>query len=62
MSKVLSVTVSPQGEITLQTQGFIGPECVEASRFLAQALGITLAEKRTAEFYADTSLPQQLTE
>ena len=39
VSKVIEITVDPKGETTVQTKGFAGSECREASRFVEQALG-----------------------
>ncbi len=62
MSKVIEITVDPKGEATVQTRGFAGSECREASRFVEQALGQKTAEILTPEFYqgqqADQSLKQ----
>ena len=62
MSKVIEITVDPRGQATVQTRGFAGAECREASRFVEQALGHRTAEQLTAEFYqgqlADQSLKQ----
>ena len=49
--KTIEVTVSPTGETTVETKGFTGPACRDASRALEQALGATAAERLTAEFY-----------
>jgi hypothetical protein len=51
MKKVIRVIVSPTGETKVETKGFTGGECREASRFLEQALGQPLGEQLTAEFY-----------
>lgn len=51
MSKIIEITVGPKGETTVQTKGFTGPECNEASRFVEQALGQKTAEVLTAEFH-----------
>ena len=34
MSRVIEVIVSPQGETTVQTKGYAGSECQQASKFL----------------------------
>ena len=47
----IEVVVSPAGEATVQTKGFAGPGCREASRFLEQALGERTADRLTAEFH-----------
>lgn len=51
MSKTIEITVGPKGETTVQTKGFIGGECRDASRFVEQALGQKTAETLTAEFH-----------
>ena len=49
--RIIEVIVSPVGEITVQTKGFVGQDCVTASQFLEQALGVVHRERKTAEFY-----------
>jgi hypothetical protein len=49
--KKIEITVSPTGQTTVQTQGFTGATCQDASRFVEQALGARTSEERTAEFY-----------
>ena len=58
MARVIEVTVSPQGEATVQTKGYAGPECRQASQFLEQALGVTLQDRNTAEFHAESQAQQ----
>lgn len=57
--KTIIVVVSPQGETKLETSGFAGASCQEASRQLEQALGIQQAEQLTAEFHQQQSATQQ---
>jgi hypothetical protein len=60
MSRVIEVTVSPTGETSVQTKGYAGANCVQASKFLEQALGAVTAERMTSEFYAtDTTAQHQ---
>ncbi len=49
--KTIEITVGPKGETTVQTKGFTGGECRDASKFVEQALGQKTAETLTAEFY-----------
>lgn len=49
--KIIEVTISPAGEISLQTKGFAGAACQAASRQLEQALGIKSRERLTTEFH-----------
>lgn len=58
MARIIEVTVSPQGETTVQTKGFVGSECRQASQFIEQALGVTLQDRNTAEYYAETQTQQ----
>jgi hypothetical protein len=51
LSKTIEIVVGPKGETTVQTKGFTGPECRDASKFVEQALGQKTAEQLTAEFY-----------
>jgi hypothetical protein len=58
--KTIEITVSPTGESKVQTRGFAGGECKEASRFIEQALGRRAAETLTAEFYQGQQNAQEL--
>ena len=51
MNKTIEITIGPKGETTVQTKGFSGSECRDASRFIEVALGQKTAEQMTAEFY-----------
>ena len=60
MPRIIEVTVSPTGEVKLQTKGYSGNECLQASRFLEQALGVTASETKTAEFHAEAENAQHV--
>jgi hypothetical protein len=51
MSRIIEIIVSPQGESRVETKGFAGQECREASKFVEQALGRRAGETLTAEFH-----------
>ena len=53
--KSMVILVSPTGATTVETHGFSGASCQEASRFLEQALGTRLSEQRTSAFYDATT-------
>ena len=53
--KRIVVTVSPKGETHLETKGFTGAECRNASQFLETALGVPSKEQLTSEFYQAAS-------
>ena len=58
--KIIEITVSPDGETKVETRGFTGGECREASRFVEQALGRRTAETLTAEFHQGQQADQSL--
>jgi hypothetical protein len=58
--KTIEIVVDPKGGIRIQTKGFSGPECREASRFVEQALGVKRAETLTPEFYQEQKGDQRL--
>lgn len=60
MSKVIEITVSPTGATKVETRGFTGGACREASRFLEQALGLRTGEQLTAEFHQGQETSQEL--
>ena len=43
-ARIIEVTVSPQGETTIQTKGYAGADCLQASKFLEQSLGVAAAD------------------
>lgn len=49
---MIEVIVTPSGETRIETKGFTGSECRDASRQLEQALGIASTDQPTAEMYA----------
>jgi hypothetical protein len=57
--KIIEITISPKGEARVQTKGFNGTDCQQASRFLEQALGQRTQEQLTAEFHQSTISVQQ---
>ena len=51
MNKIIEIIVSPTGETRLETKGFSGATCREASGFLEAALGNRAGEQLTTEFH-----------
>ncbi len=49
--KTIQIIVATDGSTRLETRGFQGADCREASRFLERALGITQSETLTPEFH-----------
>jgi Protein of unknown function (DUF2997) len=49
--KTIEITVSPTGETKVQTKGFTGGSCIQASALIEQALGRRTVEQLTPEFF-----------
>jgi len=60
MPRIIEVTVSPKGETTVQTKGFAGSDCLQASKFLEQALGVSTADHKTSEYYQSAANEQHI--
>jgi hypothetical protein len=58
--KTIEITVNPKGATKVETKGFTGAECREASRFIEQALGTRTAETLTAEYHQGQQTAQEL--
>jgi hypothetical protein len=59
MTQTITLLVSPSGRTSIQTRGFSGDSCCEASRFIEEALGKRDAEWFTAEFYQREAIRQE---
>lgn len=57
--KRIELIISPKGETQIESSGFSGDECREATRSLEKALGIRESESLTPEFYANQPATQQ---
>jgi len=58
--KTIEITVAPDGQSKVETKGFAGPACREASKPFEQALGLRTGETLTAEFHQDQHVDQHL--
>lgn len=57
MNRIIEVVVSTTGETRIETKGFTGEACREASRFIETALGQRESETLTSEFHAHETNP-----
>lgn len=57
-TRTIEVIVNPAGEATVQTKGFGGSSCRDASRFIERALGVVQSDTPTAEMYQSASIGQ----
>ena len=49
--KTIEIVVALSGAVTVETRGFSGTSCLEASRVLETALGRTTADRPTLELH-----------
>ncbi|MCE9530713.1 MAG: DUF2997 domain-containing protein, partial [Planctomycetes bacterium] len=50
----------PKGEVQVQTKGYAGADCLAASKFVEQALGVSINDRKTGEFYQSAQAEQQI--
>ena len=58
--RIIEITVDAKGQSKVETRGFTGTECREASKFIEQSLGQNTDEKLTADFYQGQTTDQRL--
>ncbi len=51
MEPTIDVIISPTGETKIETHGFAGPACQQATQALEAALGLRQSETLTAEYH-----------
>ena len=56
--KTIEVTITAKGETSVQTRGFAGSSCRDASKFIEQALGQRIEEQLTADFHQTVTAEQ----
>ena len=61
-SKHIEMTVTPAGEVTIQTVGIAGSACQLADKFLRDALGVVASEALTPEYHLPVAESQSATE
>ncbi len=57
--KTIRVLISPKGEVTVETKGFSGPSCREASKFIEETLGTRTNEALKAEYHQTETAYEQ---
>ena len=60
MTKTIEVIVSSAGATTIETKGFAGAACQEASRLLESVLGVKTGELLTADYFRQAAATQKL--
>jgi hypothetical protein len=51
MKKEIIIDISDEGEVRIETKGFVGRECVEEAQFLRDILGQETYRKLTPAYY-----------
>ena len=61
MAQTVTVEISSDGTVQVQTAGFTGAACQKATAALEQALGVVVQDNKTPEFHQGSAcrLPQQ---
>lgn len=59
--RAIEVIVSPTGESKVETKGFVGAACQEASKFLEDAPGKRASEQPTTDFFQHSETNNQFT-
>ncbi len=59
--QTIEIIIQPDGQTKVETKGFAGSECRQASEFIEKALGQRTSEELTAEFHqtANTQITEQ---
>jgi hypothetical protein len=59
MPRTIEIVVDTKGATVIETKGFEGGSCKDATRRLQAALGATTDDKNTADFYKVENNEQQ---
>ncbi len=59
-SKTIEIIIAPNGQSKVETKGFTGSECREASRFIEQTIGQQTNEILKSEFHQTATAQQQI--
>jgi hypothetical protein len=47
----MEIEIGRDGKVHIKVNGVQGADCLEFSRFLEEALGVTVEQERTSEYY-----------
>ena len=50
MKRSIEITISPNGELSIDAVGFKGPDCEQATKFLEEALGVQAQKVKKPEY------------
>ena len=58
--KIIEIIIAPTGQSRVETKGFTGAECRDASLFIEQAMSQQTSEILKAEFHQAVTAQQQV--
>jgi hypothetical protein len=58
MNKTMTITFAPDGQAKVETTGFTGQSCQDASKFIETALGQKTAEQFKPEYFTTNNHSQ----
>jgi hypothetical protein len=59
----IEITIAPNGEVSFTIKGVKGPQCMDETKFLVEALGSSvLVQERTTEYYEQSERATQKAE
>ena len=58
--KTITIIVAPDGKTKIETDGYTGSSCREASRFLEDTLGTGTVERLKDEYFCDENHVEEL--
>lgn len=58
--RYIEVIIKPDGTPVIEGKGFSGPDCIQATKYLEDALGVKTSDQRTQEFYTKQKSKEQL--
>ena len=59
MNKTITILVMPDGKTKIETHGYTGSACRDASRFLEEAMGVGTVERLKHEYFIDDHTTHQ---
>jgi hypothetical protein len=59
--RVIELLISPRGEVRIETRGYVGGACLQATEALERALGLKQSDQPTAEGFQAEAATQELT-
>lgn len=57
--KTIEVVIAADGSVSVETKGVVGAGCEALSKAIEDALGVTVANTRKAEFHQTANISQQ---